>query len=408
MLPFSEYTSENSKKFRVNASSLFLTYARCDVKKEILLESLGAFFAKWIPKFILVSHEFHKDEGDHLHAVVVLTKELNFHRQDYLNSVLPGFHPHIQKCRNKSNCVNYTMKDGDFCHSGTFNPSDWSKAAKDKKSTVSTLITESILQDDSNLDQIIETYPGFALLHMKRITDMIAYREVKKIRRDLVPWVELPIHSFHNKYDIWIINWLNSAIKKTRPFRSKQLWVFGESSLGKSSMIDGLRKSLHCFFPSPDENFWDGISTTTDMIILDEFRGSKSVQVLNQLCEGRQMTLPIKGTSFNKDMNIPVMVLSNYPPHGCYEDSASRLDWNAFLNRWLVIDLNGNKIDPFSVYNIVQDVTTNPGCIPDAIPDATEIPDATKIFDASSPTFDGDFSFNDYSPIDIPFDINED
>lgn len=361
MLPFSEYTTnENTGKFRLNASSLFLTYARCNVDKNVLLDAMNTFFKKYNPIFCVVSHELHEDGGDHLHAVICLGKEMNITVASFLQGLLPGFHPNIQKCKSKRNCVLYVLKDGDYVYSGDFSPLDYDALVKGKKSTQSSLICELINKKNASLNDIIDEYPGFSLLHMGHIKTMIAYRETRKIHANLLPWKKLEVFNYHNDKDKLIIEWLNSSIKVDRPPRSKQLWIFGETALGKSSIYDNLLKHLHCIFPSNDPKYWDGMDNDADIIIFDEYHACKTIGLMNSLCEGRQMTMCMKNGSLIKTRNIPVLILSNYSPEEAYKNSLFEKNWLPFLQRFQVIDLAGKRIDPFGFYHSVVETVIEP------------------------------------------------
>lgn len=55
--------------FRFNAKCLQLTYSQWSAPKEWVLEQLTSKIPE-LYSFITVSHEFHADGGDHIHAVI--------------------------------------------------------------------------------------------------------------------------------------------------------------------------------------------------------------------------------------------------------------------------------------------------------------------------------------------------
>ena len=77
------------------------------------------------------------------------------------------------------------------------------------------------------------------------------------------------------------------------------------------------------FYDFYDDNQWD-------IVLLEEFRGQKTIQFLNEFCQGSMMTLRQKGKQALKVKNLPMIVLSNYRLTEVYSKSlandASRLD----------------------------------------------------------------------------------
>jgi len=76
-----------------------------------------------------------------------------------------------------------------------------------------------------------------------------------------------------------------------------------------------------------NEDFYDFYSDEgTDLIVLDEFKASKPIQVLNQWLDGQQLTVRVKGGQRMKLKNHPFIILSNYTLEECYTGAFTRLD----------------------------------------------------------------------------------
>jgi len=96
-----------SDEFRLQTSTLFLTYPRCDISKETLLEKLQEVLS--IADYA-ISKELHQDGTPHLHAFIKLSSKLNTRDPRYLD--VDGHHPNITRPRSIKAVVDYILKDG--------------------------------------------------------------------------------------------------------------------------------------------------------------------------------------------------------------------------------------------------------------------------------------------------------
>lgn len=110
---------ESSRDFDFHAKVLLLTYSRWSAPKEWVLEQLTRLLAdKYV--FITVSHEFHTDGGDHIHAVVSFIRKWRKRDQRFLDLEHPEFgrsHPNW-KPKPLKHAFEYVTKHGDFVTDG--------------------------------------------------------------------------------------------------------------------------------------------------------------------------------------------------------------------------------------------------------------------------------------------------
>lgn len=99
--------------FRVNARKFALTYPRCEIEPQELLDFLkGVNYGDKMPNKIIVSHELHEDGTPHRHALVCYQSRVDCRdnrKYDYRNA-----HPNIQAVSNYPAWINYVKKDGNF------------------------------------------------------------------------------------------------------------------------------------------------------------------------------------------------------------------------------------------------------------------------------------------------------
>ena len=95
------------------------------------------------------------------------------------------------------------------------------------------------------------------------------------------------------------------------------------------------------------EDFYDFYEDENyDLVVLDEFRGQKTIQFLNMWTQGGIMNVRKKGSQTMKTRNLPFIVLSNYPLDLVYKDP-SKIE--TLKTRFLEIALT----EPIDLDNIV-------------------------------------------------------
>jgi hypothetical protein len=123
-----------------------------------------------------------------------------------------------------------------------------------------------------------------------------------------------------------IRSWLEcNILVKSRPFKKKQLYIYGATNLGKSSLIEKLRPFLR-IYQIPYEDFYDFYNDRDwDLAVLDEFKAQKSVSWLNMWLQGSEMAIRYKGAQGLKRYNIPTIILSNFTLEECYVNTPAHI-----------------------------------------------------------------------------------
>ncbi len=95
----------SSKRFRLCARNLFLTYPQCSVDPSVVLERLKTWSTHSTPvEWAIVAQEHHKDGSLHLHCCVHLKKKKNFHGAACFD-FLTQKHGNYRGCRNLQDVV---------------------------------------------------------------------------------------------------------------------------------------------------------------------------------------------------------------------------------------------------------------------------------------------------------------
>ncbi|XP_028067818.1 uncharacterized protein LOC114270484 [Camellia sinensis] len=111
-------------RFRVQNKNIFLTYARCSIPKERLLEKIRELFTTRPPNYVRVAHELHEDGQPHLHAHVQFPYRFQTQNERFFdvthNRNSRHFHPNVQGAYNQQNVLEYISKHGDYTEWGEF------------------------------------------------------------------------------------------------------------------------------------------------------------------------------------------------------------------------------------------------------------------------------------------------
>lgn len=105
----------------------------------------------------------------------------------------------------------------------------------------------------------------------------------------------------HLSYNGWagrVVRWYNKAFRSTQ-VRKKQLYLFGDTNIGKSTLIEKvLSKKQHVYMPYCSEFGFGGYDSRIHKVILfEEFEWSRWRQfasILKRIVEGRPVTVNVK------------------------------------------------------------------------------------------------------------------
>ena len=304
------------KAFRFGAKLLFATFPQCPTDKQVALDNLLTAWRTEIA-YAVVAHEKHKDEGDHLHVLVKFLSQKEARTPTFADFIAgEGYHANVQAARSEKNTLNYVMKDGDFVTYGT------PPVINGKKESKFDAIALAI-QRGATAAELQRDYPGIYMMQETKITRFFTIVEEGKLLKSKNEWHGVVVPDvLKDPIAYQVANWLNDNIKKPRKFKQAQLWFCGPPNIGKTSLVNNLDKYLRIYTVCLEEDFMDGFNYEKyDLVVIDEFRGQKTITWLNQFVQGGTMPMKIKGSRGIKVAekgNLPVLVLSNYSIKQCY------------------------------------------------------------------------------------------
>lgn len=263
-------------KKEMRARQWFLTYPQCPLEKELvlkLLEPLGI-------KEYVIAEEKHQNGDPHLHCYIKLKNKVRF-KPNYFDLVDLGttYHGNYQSVRNYDDVVAYCTKEDNYISNVDV------KARKEHRS--------KLLPEDYNkdaLDLLDEGKIGFMQLK-NFLKNQDVYRMLKN-KRERPPEV--------------------------KPEKKRHIWIHGESNCGKTSFREKMMKTVPGgWFQIPLTNDdWTGYNGETNLYA-DEYRGQKTIQMLNSMCDGG-VKMNTKGGTTQLSWVCKIWIFSNYKIDDCY------------------------------------------------------------------------------------------
>jgi len=310
-------------EFRLSGKYLFLTYSQCALEVEDLV---GVFKAK-LKDFVwcVISKELHKDGSPHRHVFIALSDRCNLHGPKCLDVM--GVHGSYEVAKKPAEAYDYVIKDGDVHYEG-ITAEDAEKAIKSAGKRVKTWedINER-LKSGQSVKQICMETPTLQYLD-----------KIEKARAALDLWNMPPkagfkeamveFGEFHCDANVRVAQWLNKNLGKERAFKQAQLYLYGGTGIGKTSLVNRLNEICNVYYAPYDAHWMDGYDDSYDLVVFDEFRAQYTVQFLNQFLEGSRCPCPRRGVApYLKSVNVPCLFLSNYSPMEAYHKvGADRLE----------------------------------------------------------------------------------
>lgn len=189
----------------------------------------------------------------------------------------------------------------------------------------------------------------FVTEHKNCYRFLLSYFNEHKIKKDFVGFknVENRVNA-----PVWVnacIDWWNEFIV-TSGVRRKQLYLWGETSLGKSTIIEDILGELMPFvyFPDVGKFFMHGYKQSVHKVILfEEFAMQDHCEsMLKRLTEGRRYAYPQKcGEAIVMAYTGPVIFVSNECPNYFSDPFKNRLKIvKADVQSWKVSSLWQNQI----------------------------------------------------------------
>lgn len=318
-------------RFRLQGKNFSITFPQCDVKKEVASERIEQEFKDSMKGYV-VCEENHKDGTPHLHVYLSFHDKKTFCKTDCFDFI-GGKHGNYQVTKSVKKWVEYVTKAGVYVAKGVD-----VDAIKKKKASISTSIAESICQGKT-LSEINKESPGYVMINKRKIEEYESWIKCESAKKQKIDWI-MPVTDGLTDANLQIAKWICLNIRQTRKFKAPQLYIHGPRNLGKTSLVEWLERSLSVYHMPTTEEFYDHYSDDYDLVVIDEFKGQKTLQFMNQFLQGSPMTIRKKGSQSMKYKNLPVVILSNYALNDCYPKAANDGRLDTLLCRLEIVEVD--------------------------------------------------------------------
>jgi len=320
-LPSSSTSSSSSSSsspnvvFRLQGRNLFLTYPQCSVLPKDAEAALKPKLKHY--EWSVWGSELHSDGSPHLHAFVRLAKPCDFRTSNCLDLVTPGgvvSHGNYQVARDAGSVLDYCVKGGQV---ESFNV-DLADAramftSAGRKRTATELIIQE-LSEGKPMTKIAMDHPEhmtFIMLHNERLKAFYVQSVLEQEDPNRLTFVKAQTTFLEDTWTLEICQWLNQNLLQPRVRSQKQLFVWGPTCHGKTTLKEILAECLR-MYTVPNEEFYDLYEDNRfDLACFDEYNHNKSITWMNQFVDGSTCPLRQKGHQTVKKQNLPVIVFSN-------------------------------------------------------------------------------------------------
>lgn len=280
--------------FRIQSKGWFLTWPRCELKKEEvrdLLRSKGKDIRE-----LIVSRELHNDGTPHCHAYLYLGAKFDCSNPRFWD--LGEHHGNYQKAKSLRAVQSYIAKDGDILQEGI----DY-KVALAAQATHRSQAGVRLMQGES-LASVIKDFPE-DFINLPRLEQAVACWQ----RLNAAP---LPRASgfIPNTFQVLL---------PLRTDKQRHYWFWSDlPNKGKTTFLKNLEAAHPAAWYSYVEKY-QTIHPGVQFIMLDEYStGHLTVTQINQMCDGTYQ-YPVKGGSPVKPIDCTIVVCGNRSPLDIYD-----------------------------------------------------------------------------------------
>jgi len=290
----------NLPKFQIGAKGWFLTYPRCSLTKEEVLQALKG--KRDGLNQVVVARELHEDGVPHIHCYLYYGKQFTCKNERFFD--IQGFHPNIQSAKSLKAVQAYIKKDGDFIQEGI----DY-KAELNAIQNHQAVLGKRFLDGESPM-LVLQDHPEL-FFQADKIDRCLA--ACAKWRTPVLPRCSgfIP-NSF-------------GQILTVSTCKQRHYWFWSESpNKGKTTFLRSIQDSFPSLWYSWSEKY-QAPASQAQFVLLDEYSiGHLTVTQLNMMCDGTYQ-YPVKGSTPFALPDSIVLVCGNRNPLEIYDQKHHEL-----------------------------------------------------------------------------------
>lgn len=336
--------------FELQGLKFFGTVPQCDMAADDVLMRIRVNKenpdAPHLPEleWAFVVQESHKTEGMHIHFGLKFKSRLHTTNVNVFDFIT-GKHGHYETMRSVKRSVEYLAKENGLGAIKSWGIDLKSVMANHGTQSKSNMVADAILERKQTYTDIVhmEGMSGFAMMKATPIKNFISYCASAMPTRPVEKFVEIKDENCARfKYNYIIANWLNQNLLKPRIFGAKQLYIWGDTMTGKTTLLNCIEKFGLGYWIPKYENFHDLYADNKYICaFFDEWEPEQKPRTfMNSFLDGAPLILRTKGGQVVKRENLPVIICSNHDPDEVYTGHSARMR-ATFIRRLTVIHVSG-------------------------------------------------------------------
>ncbi|ABP58640.1 replication initiator protein [Clerodendron yellow mosaic virus] len=323
-------------RFSVSAKNIFLTYSKCPIPKEQMLELIKNISCPSEKLFIRVAQEKHRDGSLHLHALIQFKGKAKFRNERHFDVTHPNtssqFHAHIQGARSSSDVKRYIEKDGDYVEWGRFQIDG--RSARGGQQTANDAAAEALNSGSAEaaLNVIREKLPRDFIFQYHNLKSNLDRIFAPPLEVYVSPFLSSSFDRVPEELEEWVSENVKSAA--ARPYRPNSIVVEGDSRTGKTLWARSLGPHNYLcghLDLSPkiySNDAWYNVIDDVDPHYLKHFKEFMGAQRDWQSNTKYGKPVQIKG-------GIPTIFLCNPGPNSSYKEFLDE-EKNSALKQWAI------------------------------------------------------------------------
>ncbi|CDR55239.2 Replication Initiator Protein [Mirabilis leaf curl virus] len=323
-------------RFRIQAKNIFLTFPKCSLSKETLLQHFQNLSLPSNIKYIKICRELHQNGEPHLHALLQFEGKLTITNNRTFDIVHPScstsFHPNIQGAKSSSDVKQYIDKDGDTTEWGEFQIDG--RSARGGQQSANDAYAKALNAGSKSeaLNVIRELAPKDFVLQFHNLNSNLDRIFTPPMEVYVSPFSSSSFDQVPEELEEWAAENVVSAA--ARPFRPISIVIEGDSRTGKTMWARSLGPHNYLcghLDLSPkiySNDAWYNVIDDVDPHYLKHFKEFMGAQRDWQSNTKYGKPVQIKG-------GIPTIFLCNPGPNSSYKEFLDE-EKNSALKNWAI------------------------------------------------------------------------
>ncbi len=269
-------------------------------------------------KYCVISQEMHADGTPHLHVFLMLNSPFRYQKHEGNTwDYVVGKRGNYQRMKFPAKWLVYVTKDNKYVtYPADFDVKAFIVSRTKKTSYQKEKVATAILDGQREIFEIVKEYPGFCLINQRKVREFIDLCNDQSAQTSpslMFPDV-LETDTISEK-ELGILRWLVSTHRgQFNESNMVHMRIQGPTGIGKTRLIHAMHSYFKLYSVVYETTWWDSFSEDrADIIVFDEYKSQKPIQLLNRLADGKGVPLPRRGVRpLILTKRVPILICTNY------------------------------------------------------------------------------------------------